>query len=122
MTYYAQRADLLPGEPAEMAHLVKFFRALGDQNRLRLLEFLLAGERSVSDCVRHLGLAQSRVSAHLACLADCGYVQLRHRGRFSYYRVADARVAEVVRLAHALAADNAAALAACMRIDPATLP
>ncbi|MGH3516342.1 MAG: ArsR/SmtB family transcription factor, partial [Haloechinothrix sp.] len=78
----------------------------------------LAGERSVSDCVRHVGLAQSRVSTHLACLADCGYVQVRRGGRFSYYRVADPRVAEVVHLARTLAADNAAALASCMRIDP----
>ena len=66
MTRYAQRADLLPGE-VEMAYLVKFFRVLGDQNRLRLLAFLPAGERSVSDCVRQLRITQSRVSAHLAC-------------------------------------------------------
>ena len=45
-------------------------------------------ERSVSDCVPHVGLAQSRVSSHLACLADCGYVQVRRAGHFSYYRVA----------------------------------
>ncbi|WP_308283185.1 ArsR/SmtB family transcription factor [Pseudonocardia nigra] len=108
---------LLPGGPEGVAVLAKFFRALGDPARLRLLEFLLAGERSVSECIRHIGLAQSRVSSHLACLADCGYVQFRREGRFSYYRVTDPRVAEVVHLARALAADNAAALAACMRID-----
>ncbi|GGM41252.1 mercury resistance operon repressor MerR [Longimycelium tulufanense] len=108
---------LLPTDPEGVAVLARFFRALGDPARLRLLEFLLAGECSVSECVRHLGLAQSRVSSHLACLADCGYVQARREGRFSYYRVTDPRVAELVHLARALAADNAAALAACMRID-----
>ena len=62
--------------------MARFFRALGDPARLRLLEFLLPVEHTVSECVRHIGLSQGRVSAHLACLADCGYVQARRAGRF----------------------------------------
>jgi DNA-binding transcriptional ArsR family regulator len=58
------------------------------------------------------------VSTHLGCLSDCGYVQLRRQGRFAYYRVTDPRVADLVMLARALVADNAAALAACLRITP----
>jgi DNA-binding transcriptional ArsR family regulator len=99
--------------------VAKFFRALGDGTRLRLLEFLLHDEHTVTECVAHVGLSQGRVSAHLACLADCGYVQARREGRRAFYRVADPRVAELVLLAHALAFDNATALAACMRIDGA---
>lgn len=109
---------LLPEVTDGAAVLAKFFRALGDPTRLRLLEFLLVGERSVGECVRHIGLAQGRVSTHLACLADCGYVEVRRESRFSYYRVADSRVVDLVRLARTLAADNAAELAACDRIDP----
>ncbi|MCV7148551.1 ArsR/SmtB family transcription factor [Mycobacterium riyadhense] len=96
--------------------VAKFFRALGDPARLRLLEFLLDEEHTVSECIAHIGLSQGRVSSHLACLSDCGYVALRRQGRFAHYRVADPRVAELVLLARSLAADNAAALAACMRI------
>nr|WP_240477467.1 ArsR family transcriptional regulator [Jiangella muralis] len=58
-----------------------------------------------------IGLSQGRVSTHLACLADCGYVQPRRDGRRVYYRVADPRVAGIVMLAQALAADNHAARA-----------
>jgi ArsR family transcriptional regulator, cadmium/lead-responsive transcriptional repressor len=72
----------------------------------------------VSECVRYIGLSQGRVSAHLACLADCGYVQARRAGRFAYYTVADPRVVDLVMLARSLAADNAAALADCVRIAP----
>jgi DNA-binding transcriptional ArsR family regulator len=97
--------------------VAKFFRALGDATRLRLLEFLLDAEHTVTECVQHVGLSQGRVSSHLACLADCGYVQARRSGRHAFYRVSDPRVAEMVLLAHALAADNTAALAACTRID-----
>lgn len=118
----AALAPLLPEGREQAATVAKFFRALGDPTRLRLLEFLLRGERSVSDCVAHVGLAQGRVSTHLACLADCGYVQARREGRWCYYRVADPRVAELVVLARSLAADNCVALAACDRIDPAGEP
>jgi DNA-binding transcriptional ArsR family regulator len=108
---------LVPVEHAGRRVLAKFFRAVGDPTRLLLLEFLLAGERTVTDCVEHVGLAQSRVSSHLACLADCGFVTARRDGRFTRYQVTDRRVVELVSLARGLAADNAAALAACTRID-----
>jgi DNA-binding transcriptional ArsR family regulator len=110
---------LLPAAADGVEVVAKFFRALGDPARLRLLEFLLAAEHTVSECVRHIGLSQGRVSAHLACLADCGYVQARRAGRFAWYTVADPRVADLVMLARSLAADNAAALADCVRIVPA---
>jgi DNA-binding transcriptional ArsR family regulator len=115
---------LLPAQADGVELVARFFRALGDPVRLRLLEFLLNDERTVSECVRHVGLSQGRVSAHLACLAGCGYVQVRRAGRFAFYTVADPRVADLVTLARSLAADNAAALAECVRIvpDPAGQP
>ena len=106
----------LPDSDTGVEMVAKFFRALSDPTRLRLLEFLLAEEHTVSECVAHAGLSQGRVSSHLACLADCGYVQVRRDGRFAHYKVADPRVADLVMLARSLAADNASALAACVRI------
>ncbi|WP_343577663.1 helix-turn-helix domain-containing protein, partial [Mycobacterium sp.] len=60
------------------------------------------------------------------CLTDCGYVVARRDGRKLRYSVGDPRISDLVMLARSLAADNAAALAACVRIptpgpaDPAT--
>lgn len=108
---------LLPADPTGRAVIAKFFRALGDPTRLRLLEFVLSDEKTVSECVEFAGLAQGRVSSHLACLADCGFVQVRREGRYTHYRVVDPRVAELVLLARSLSADNVAALSECMRID-----
>jgi DNA-binding transcriptional ArsR family regulator len=109
---------LLPGHLAGRVVLAKLFRALGDPTRLLLLEFVLHEERTVSECVEHVGLAQSRVSTHLACLADCGFVTVRREGRFVHYRVADPRVAEIVLLARVLSAENAGAVAECVRMAP----
>ncbi len=114
------RRALLPSEPTGRAVIAKFFRALGDPTRLRLLELVLHAEKTVSECVEYVGLAQGRVSSHLSCLADCGFVTVRRDGRYAYYRVADPRVAELVLLARSLSADNIAALSECMRIDAST--
>jgi ArsR family transcriptional regulator, cadmium/lead-responsive transcriptional repressor len=112
-------AVLLPEAAGGVEVVARFFRALGDPARLRLLEFLLGGEHTVTECVRQVGLSQGRVSSHLACLAGCGYVEGRREGRFTRYKVADPRVADLVVLARSMAADNAAALAACVHIAPA---
>jgi DNA-binding transcriptional ArsR family regulator len=111
---------LLPAQAGGVEMVAKFFRALSDPARLRLLEFLLSEEHTVTECVEHIGLSQGRISTHLGCLSDCGYVSVRRAGRFAYYQVADPRVAQLVMLARSLAADNATALAECMRIESTT--
>ncbi|WP_306357909.1 MULTISPECIES: metalloregulator ArsR/SmtB family transcription factor [unclassified Nocardia] len=117
-------------DEADCSHthtVARFFRALSDPTRLRLLEFILTGERTVADCVAHAGITQPRVSVHLSCLTDCGYVTTRRDGRKLVYSVGDPRVADLIVLARALAADNAAALECCPRIpadqpEPANAP
>ena len=59
----------LPSAPAESDLVAKYFRGLGDPIRLRILELLRSeGELSVGELVGRLGLAQPKVSNHLACL------------------------------------------------------
>jgi DNA-binding transcriptional ArsR family regulator len=63
-----------------------FFKALGDQSRLRVLEALRErGEMGVSELVALLGRDQGRVSHHLACLRNCGLVKTRREGRYVLY-------------------------------------
>ncbi|GAA3137038.1 DNA-binding transcriptional ArsR family regulator [Kribbella aluminosa] len=96
--------------------VAKFFRALSDPTRLKLLEFILRGDRTSAECVEHAGISQPRVSVHLSCLVDCGYVTARRDGRKLRYSVGDPRVVDLVVLARSLAADNASALTCCTRI------
>ncbi len=71
------------------------FRLLGDPVRLRLLQSLEGGERSVADLVATSGAAQASVSKHLQLLLHGGLVQRRRQGMYVYYSVADARVFEI---------------------------
>ena len=94
----------------------RFFRGLGDPTRVRILEHLLEGEKSVGEIVECLDAPQSSVSMHLGCLRWCGYVSARKEGRHVYYQVTDARVREILRLARAIIVDNAQAILSCQVI------
>ncbi|MQA24335.1 MAG: metalloregulator ArsR/SmtB family transcription factor [Micromonosporaceae bacterium] len=109
-------ADLSPTAVGDVDTVAKFFHALADPSRLRLLGFLVEAEHTVTECVTHVDLSQSQVSRHLACLADCGYVDARRVGRNAYYKVADSRVAQLVTIARALAVSNHRALRDCDQI------
>lgn len=61
------------------------FRGMGDPSRVAILRHLLLGEHNVNELTGHLGLAQSTVSKHLACLRDCGLVESRPAGRASVF-------------------------------------
>lgn len=61
------------------------FRGLSDPSRIAILQHLLLGEHNVAELTAHLGLAQSTVSKHLACLKDCGLAESRHVGRSSVF-------------------------------------
>ena len=65
------------------------FRGMSDPSRVAILRHLLLGEHNVSELTTHLGLAQSTVSAHLACLRDCGLVSSRPVGRSSVFSVTE---------------------------------
>ncbi|TFV51839.1 ArsR family transcriptional regulator [Blastococcus sp. TF02A-35] len=90
------------------------FRSLGDPARLAILRHLTLGEHKVVDLTTHLGLAQSTVSAHLACLRDCGLVTSRPQGRASMWSLNHtATLLDVLSAAERLLAATGDAVALC---------
>jgi ArsR family transcriptional regulator len=67
--------------------LPRFFQALGDATRLRLLN--LMGEQEVCVCyfVEILGEPQPKISRHLAYLRNAGIVSARREGKWMHYRI-----------------------------------
>jgi len=102
----AERPDL---EPA-----AALFHSLSDPTRLTILQHLTAGEHRVRDLTEHLGLAQSTVSAHLACLKDCGLVDSRPQGRASlYFLTTDRDLLALLAAAEELLATTGYAVTLC---------
>jgi ArsR family transcriptional regulator, cadmium/lead-responsive transcriptional repressor len=90
------------------------FRSLGDPTRLAILRHLALGEHKVVDLTAHLRLAQSTVSAHLACLRDCGLVTSRPQGRASMWSLATGpELMAVLAAAERLLAVTGDAVALC---------
>ncbi len=74
--------------PVEAGTGVCVFQALGDENRLRIVEALRRGERCVCELQDDLGLGQSLLSHHLRTLREAGLVRARREGRWAHYSLA----------------------------------
>jgi len=61
------------------------FDALADRNRLKIIDCLEDKEMSVSGITEELDLEQSKVSHHLKCLRNCGFVKRRKNGNKRIY-------------------------------------
>lgn len=96
----------------------RFFRVLGDPTRLRILEQLQDGERTVTELIAAVAQPQPRVSTHLACLRHCGFVTTERRGKEIIYRLALQGLDQVLEDAPIALAPIADRLATCTRIGP----
>lgn len=65
------------------------FKLLAEPMRLRLLQMLMSGEKSVNELVGAINTTQANVSKHLSILADGGLVARRKVGVSTLYRIAD---------------------------------
>jgi DNA-binding transcriptional ArsR family regulator len=72
--------------------VARYFAALSVGARLRILNALRAGERSVGSLAQETGCSQANVSKHLAVLAAAGLVGKTARGTSAFYRIADPRI------------------------------
>lgn len=77
----------------------EFFKTLGHPARIRVLEVLREGERSVSDLVPEVGLEASHLSQQLAVLRRANLVQTRKIGTSVVYSVSNPMVFELLDVA-----------------------
>jgi ArsR family transcriptional regulator, arsenate/arsenite/antimonite-responsive transcriptional repressor len=83
-------ADPLP-------RLMKMFRLLADETRLRILHLLLdANEYHVRALCEHLGQSQPAVSHHLALLRSAGLIECRRQGKHNFYHLRPQKLEEML--------------------------
>jgi DNA-binding transcriptional ArsR family regulator len=106
---------------AALTPAAALFRSLGDPVRLAIVQRLAQGEARVVDLTGVLGLAQSTVSKHLACLRDCRLVESRPEGRQSFYALTRPELLDMLRSAEGVLAATGEAVALCpVYGDPAS--
>jgi len=72
-----------------MSHAIRYFKALSDETRLRLMHVLTHYELSVNELVTLLEAGQSRISRHLKILAETGLLTSRRDGLWVFYSAVD---------------------------------
>lgn len=66
---------------------VRVFKALADENRLRILELLHDGSKCACVVLEDLHISQSTLSHHMKLLCDCGLVDVEKDGRWMNYSI-----------------------------------
>ena len=76
-----------------------YFALLAEPTRLKILNSLCEGERSVSEIVGRTGATQTNVSRHLNLMFSRGVLNRRRDGAMTMYSIADQNVVELCRTA-----------------------
>lgn len=94
---YAAELRQIADEVAKVATIDKqsrFFKALADETRLRILKLLEVREMCVCEVMIALGLTQPTASHHLGILENAGLVKDRKEGKWVFYSIADPKLIE----------------------------
>lgn len=93
----------------------EFFKALGHPARIRVLEILAGGERTVGDLLAEMDVEQPYLSQHLAVLRRSGFVATRREGVRVVYELADPRIAQLLGVSRDILVDLYTATGAELR-------
>ena len=99
----------------EIAPLLRFFKALAHESRLRLLGFLAQRPRTVQELARLLGLTEPTTSHHLGLLREAGLVTLRVEGNLHWYAFQPSELAPLAK--SVLSRQNVAQWAGKARVE-----
>lgn len=82
------------------------FKALCDENRVRILNYLMDGEKCACHLLDDLNIAQSTLSHHMKILTDSGLVTGRKEGKWMHYSVSQSGVETARDMLSALLENN----------------
>lgn len=77
-----------------MRALIKAFKALSGETRLRIVNLLLERECCVCEVMQALQISQTRASRNLTALYDAGFLKLRREGLWALYSIDKENLAE----------------------------
>jgi len=80
-----------------MKERIELLKAMSDNTRFKILEFLLKEEKCVCEIFPHVKRTQSTVSIHLNNLEEAGVLESRREGKKIFYKIKDKRVSDVLK-------------------------
>jgi rhodanese-related sulfurtransferase len=95
-------------KPRLLEHFTRITKALGSGNRLRMLELLAQGERSVENLASLTAMSVANTSRHLQQLRQAGLVRSRKEGLYVYYEISGGGVVRLLQALGEVAENNLA--------------
>ncbi len=65
----------------------KIFKALGDPNRLKIIDILSCGEKCACEILENFDFTQPTLSHHMKILMECDLIEFRKEGTWNYYKL-----------------------------------
>ena len=95
--------------------IASMFKAVSDENRIRILELLRDGERCACSILDEMRITQPTLSHHMKILCDAGIVKGRKEGKWMHYAVSEQGVEEMREYLNSFehSADGAAKKSCC---------
>ena len=84
----------------------KIIKALSDPNRLKIVDILSCGEKCACDILDNFNFTQPTLSHHMKVLIECGLVECRKEGLWSYYSLKTANCNRLISFLINLVADT----------------
>ncbi len=81
----------------EHKEVVKIFKALGDENRLHILELIGSNQVCACKLLEHLKIGQPTLSHHMKILCDSGIVEATKEGKWMYYKINKSKYNETAK-------------------------
>jgi len=80
-----------------MKENIELLKALADDTRFKIVEYLLEGEKCVCEIFPHVKRTQSTVSIHLGNLEKAKILESRREGKKIFYKIKDIRVCDIFK-------------------------
>lgn len=76
--------------------IAAMFKALGDENRIQIIELLIGGEKCACNLLNEIKITQPTLSHHMKILCDAEVVECWKEGKWTHYKIAEEGIASMM--------------------------
>ncbi|MEM5871327.1 MAG: metalloregulator ArsR/SmtB family transcription factor [Candidatus Aenigmatarchaeota archaeon] len=89
--------DRVKNSKSNIKEAIKFFKALSNETRLKIVKSLIHGEKCVCEIFPLVKRTQSTVSIQLSKLENAGIVEAKRKGKMVFYSIKDKRILKILK-------------------------
>ena len=90
--------SICKGVDINVKERLRIFKALADDTRLKILDFIFEKERCVCEIVKEINRSQSTISQQLSKLENLGVLESRREGKSVYYKLTNQKVIKILKI------------------------